>query len=133
MFPLSSVSDPGVDHPTWVIRLSVPDRRLDDVGYPDPMMTVMGFVGRYYDDGFDVSQGRGSWHGEVETSFTITVQTDEAGLTRVLAGLDRLADAQPRRLIRWLHVERHEPKTYYVDLERVSALRAKAYVTGSNL
>lgn len=60
--------------------------------------------------GASITDAIGIWNGEREREVTITIQCQPAILERVL---DKLATVQG---IRYVHIEKHEVPTSYVDL-----------------
>lgn len=89
----------GTTQPTWVVRISGgrlwPEawgRKLAELGY-----------------NLTITETIGTWEGKTECGVTFTHQADD--VADLLATIARYDDD-----VRWVHVERHDPSTFYVDL-----------------
>lgn len=88
---------------TYVVRLANPRSDLVDV--------VSNIV---WPNGGTVSFGTGFFEGQVEPDAAITIQCDEVTLSKLVRGL-----ALEYPLERFLHIERHEPMTWYADMTAI--------------
>ena len=91
----------GYVDPTYTIRLANPHADLET-----ELATVLG-----NGQGCSKVYGRGLWEGTWEDDVAITIQCSESVLVAVFASLSRWYPNED-----YLHVERHEVRTAYVDM-----------------
>lgn len=101
-------SEIGSPDPTWVARLSA------DVLDAGEIADIIAFVSRDY--GATIERGYGVWQGAKEQAVSITMQAPAFELEKVLLAIANRIDS-----LRWVHVEKHEPDTEYVDLDAIRA------------
>lgn len=92
----------GSGQPTFVVRISG-GRAFNPTNWA---MTLAPYFN------LTVEPAVGTWENKVELGVTFTLQGDNHELDALL---DLIARVDPD--IRWVHVERHTPRTAYVDLD----------------
>lgn len=91
--------------PTYVIRVS--DPRWGGIAKIHIAGLVAQAIGRH---GASITDAIGIWNGEQEREVTITIQCQPDIVNRLL---DELATVEG---IRYVHIEKHEVPTVYIDL-----------------